>query len=371
MSVGQEPSDRANAFLTIANLGKSYGEHRIIDDLSLVAYQSEFLTLLGPSGCGKTTTLRCVAGFERPDEGRITLDTVCVSDAAQGIDLPAERRQFGMVFQSYAVWPHMTVAENVAYGLRNRGLSKAEIAERVAEVIDRVGLSGMAAKGVTRLSGGQQQRVALARAIVYRPKILLFDEPLSNLDAKLRERMRLELRRLQTELNITSVYVTHDQEEAMVMSDRIIVMSQGRIQQTGNPSEIYDRPANRFVADFIGSANLLDGVVRELHGDTAIVDLADAGATLRCASYRPTAIGARVTVAIRPENVELQGGAGGARNTVKGTVIGRINMGSFVDCRVRIGAQEVRVHAPRTLSAPEGSVLDIQIDPANCLCLPD
>jgi len=364
--------DRVDAFLRISNLSKWYGQHRIIDDLSLVAYQGEFLTLLGPSGCGKTTTLRCVAGFEKPDEGRITLDTVCVSDAAQGIDLPAERRQFGMVFQSYAVWPHMTVAENVAYGLRNRGLSKGEIEERVSEVVDRVGLSGMASKGVTRLSGGQQQRVALARAIVYRPKILLFDEPLSNLDAKLRERMRLELRRLQTELNITSVYVTHDQEEAMVMSDRIIVMNQGRIQQTGIPAEIYDRPANRFVADFIGSANLLDGVVKDLQGNETIVDLPDAGTTLRCVSYRPTAIGARVTVAIRPENIELESApVAGMRNTVKGTVINKINMGSFIDYRVRLGAHEVRVHASRTFDAPEGSALDLKIDPANCLSLFD
>src|SRR5664280_2454973 len=219
--------NRPAAFLTIDHLSKWYGESKVIDDLSLVAHHAEFLTLLGSSGCGKTTTLRCIAGFEKPDEGRITLDTVCVSDAAQRVELPPEKRQFGMVFQSYAVWPHMTVSENVAYGLRNRGLSKSQIADRVAEVVDRVGLAGMASKGVTRLSGGQQQRVALARAIVYQPKILLFDEPLSNLDAKLRERMRLELRRLQTDLHITSVYVTHDQEEAMVMSDRVIVMNQG------------------------------------------------------------------------------------------------------------------------------------------------
>lgn len=370
MNLG-ETTDRANAFLTIANLSKSYGEHKIIDDLSLVACQGEFLTLLGPSGCGKTTTLRCVAGFEKPDVGRITLDTVCVSDAAQGIDLPAERRQFGMVFQSYAVWPHMSVAENVAYGLRNRDLSKAEKSERVAAVIDRVGLSGMASKGVTRLSGGQQQRVALARAIVYRPKILLFDEPLSNLDAKLREQMRLELRRLQTELGITSVYVTHDQEEAMVMSDRIIVMNQGSIQQSGSPSAIYDRPANRFVADFIGSANLLDGVMVELNGGTAIVDIPDAGATLCCASDKPITVGTRVTVAIRPENIKLQGGVSGTPNIVKATLINRINMGSFVDCRIRLGTHELRVHTSRAFTVSEGSVLDIQIDPANCLCLPD
>ena len=372
MSEGQTASGRADAFLKIENLGKWYGEDRAVDDLSLVANKGEFLTLLGPSGCGKTTTLRCIAGFERPDEGRIILDTVCVSDAARHIDLPAERRQFGMVFQSYAVWPHMSVAENVAYGLQNRGLSKAETEERVSEVIDRVGLSGMASKGVTRLSGGQQQRVALARAIVYRPKILLFDEPLSNLDAKLRERMRLELRRLQTELSITSVYVTHDQEEAMVMSDRIIVMNHGRIQQTGHPTAIYDRPANRFVADFIGSANLLDGIVRDLQGDLAIVDLPRAGATLRCKSYRPVIIGAQVTVAIRPENIELEAASdGGTRNTVRGTVVNKINMGSFIDCRVRLGEDEIRVHASRAFDAPEGSLVDLKVDPANCLSLPD
>ncbi len=361
----------AGGFLKIEHLSKSYAAHTVVENLSLAVKKGEFLTLLGPSGCGKTTTLRCIAGFEKPDGGRIVLDNVCVSDTALRIDLPAEQRHFGMVFQSYAVWPHMSVAENVAYGLQNRGLSKAEIAQRVVEVIDLVGLSGLAANNVTRLSGGQQQRVALARAIVYRPKILLFDEPLSNLDAKLRERMRLELRRLQTELHVTSIYVTHDQDEAMVLSDRVVVMDSGRIQQIGAPSEIYDWPANRFVADFIGSANMLDGVVRDVQGEIATVDLLRAGATLHCTSNHAVAVGTRVAVAIRPENFHVENMAHAQANTLNGVLVGAINMGSFIDCRVRFGTEEVRMHAPRSIAAAEGTSIQVTVDPAHCLTLPD
>jgi ABC-type Fe3+/spermidine/putrescine transport system ATPase subunit len=366
------PLSNKPIFLEIENLSKWYGPVKVIDDLSMVAYRGEFLTLLGPSGCGKTTTLRCVAGFESPDRGRITLDGAPVCNAETGLDLAPERRQFGMVFQSYAVWPHMTVAENVAYGLRNRGLSKAEIAERVEKVLHRVGLSEMPGKGVTRLSGGQQQRVALARAIVYQPKILLFDEPLSNLDAKLRERMRLELRRLQTDLGITSIYVTHDQEEAMVMSDRVIVMNQGRIQQIGKPTEIYDRPANRFVADFIGSSNILSGTVRSATGGGTIVALDDAPAELICSAPRTVAAGMKVSVCFRPENAELARQA--SRDSVNNfpvTVTRRINMGSYLDYRALIGSREVTVNASRGTDIPEQSSAYLRIDPAHCLCLLD
>lgn len=366
-SVSKKP-----VFLTITNLTKRYGSARVIDDLSLVVYRGEFLTLLGPSGCGKTTTLRCVAGFESPDEGRITLDGVDVCNAAIGLDVPPERRQFGMVFQSYAVWPHMTVAENVAYGLRNRGFSKAEIADRVAKVLHQVGLAEMPGKGVTQLSGGQQQRVALARAIVYQPKILLFDEPLSNLDAKLRERMRLELRRLQTELGITSIYVTHDQEEAMVMSDRVIVLNHGRIQQIGAPIEIYDRPANRFVADFIGSSNILGGTVRSSSGTSATVELDDAPFHLACDAPHPVKVGDKISVCFRPENGALtKEPRPDCQNNLAVKVARRINMGSYLDYRVLIGAREVCVIADRNVDIPEQSSAYLRIDPARCLCLVD
>ena len=359
-------------FLRIMNLTKRYGSVRVIDDLSLIVYRGEFLTLLGPSGCGKTTTLRCVAGFESPDEGRITLDGTDVCNGATGLDVPPERRQFGMVFQSYAVWPHMTVAENVAYGLRNRGFSKAEIAERVEKVLHQVGLAEMPSKGVTQLSGGQQQRVALARAIVYQPKILLFDEPLSNLDAKLRERMRLELRRLQTELGITSIYVTHDQEEAMVMSDRVIVLNHGRIQQIGAPIDIYDRPANRFVADFIGSSNILGGSVRSSSDGSAMIELDDAPLQLACNAPHPIKPGDKISVCFRPENGALaKGPRPDCQNNLAVKVARRINMGSYLDYRVLIGAREVCVIADRDVDIPEQSSAYLRIDPARCLCLVD
>ena len=367
MSRGEKP-----VFLSIANLVKNYGSARVIDDLSLMVYRGEFLTLLGPSGCGKTTTLRCIAGFESPDQGRITLDGADVCNVATGVDVPPERRQFGMVFQSYAVWPHMTVAQNVAYGLRNRGLLKQEIAERVERVLDQVGLAGLSSKGVTRLSGGQQQRVALARAIVYQPKILLFDEPLSNLDAKLRERMRLELRRLQTELGITSVYVTHDQEEAMVMSDRVVVLNNGRIQQIGTPLEIYDRPANRFVADFIGNSNTLVGRVRSVSDHTVSVELADAPLSLACCAFSAVKVGDRVSVCFRPENAILsKEPRPDCQNNVAVKVMRRINMGSYLDYRVLIGACEVCVITDRGLDVPEQGVAYMRVDPARCLCLVD
>lgn len=365
-----DPENRV--FLRIANLTKWYGSARVIADLSLVVYRGEFLTLLGPSGCGKTTTLRCVAGFESPDEGRITLDGVDVCNAASGLDIPPERRKFGMVFQSYAVWPHMTVADNVAYGLRNRGLSKAEIAERVERVLHQVGLAEVPSKRVTQLSGGQQQRVALARAIVYQPKILLFDEPLSNLDAKLRERMRLELRRLQTELGITSIYVTHDQEEAMVMSDRVIVLNHGRIQQIGTPIEIYDRPANRFVADFIGNSNILHGTVRSFSNQAASVELSDAPLHLACSTLRPVRMGDKVSLCFRPENAVLAKEPWpDCKNNLAVKVTRRINMGSYLDYRVLIGERETCVITDRNVDIPEQSSAYLRIDPAHCLCLVD
>ena len=230
-------------------------------DFSLSVGRGEFVTLLGPSGCGKTTTLRCVAGLERPDAGEIRIGDEVVASAGRGIYLYPEHRNIGMVFQSYAVWPHMTVFENVAYGLRVRRIAAAEIRERTTRALELVGLDHLAERYATKLSGGQRQRVALARAIVYEPRVVLFDEPLSNLDAKLREQMRIELVRLQQEVGITSIYVTHDQAEALVMSDRVVVMDKGVIQQIDDPQTIYARPANTFVANFIGVANLMEGVV--------------------------------------------------------------------------------------------------------------
>ena len=368
---GTASSGDAGAFLQVRGLVKHFGSTRVIDDLSFSVARGECLTLLGPSGCGKTTTLRCIAGFETPDAGRIEIDGQCVCEPERGVNVLPERRQFGMVFQSYAVWPHMTVEQNVAYGLQSRRIAKAEIAERVSEVLRMVGLAGREGQNVTRLSGGQQQRVALARALVYRPKVLLFDEPLSNLDAKLREHMRQELRRLHNETGITSIYVTHDQEEAMVVSDRILVMNEGRMQQIGPPSEVYDRPATRFVADFVGNSNILHGRLKTADGGAAVVELQGAkDLNLRCTADGRQAAGADIAVSFHPEQVRLSAvRPADAGNVLPGTIVSRNNMGSFIDYRVRVSGQEIRVNAPRDADHSEGQEIFLLISAQACRCL--
>ena len=248
------------------------GEVRALRGVSFEVGRGELFTLLGPSGCGKTTTLRCIAGLEQPLSGEIRIDDKPVFSAADGTFIPPERRNIGMVFQSYAIWPHMTVFQNVAYPLA-KAASRAEIGERVARILDRLSLGALADRLAPNLSGGQQQRVALARALVAQPQVLLLDEPLSNLDAKLREQMRFELKALQESFGITTFYVTHDQEEAMVMSDLIAVMSEGQIIQLGSPHELYERPRTPFVADFIGRTNFLPGRLREMTEEAWLVEL--------------------------------------------------------------------------------------------------
>src|SRR5437870_983100 len=245
--------------IEVDRLELRYGGVAAVRSVSFNVLPGEQLTLMGPSGCGKTTTLRAIAGLEAPSAGEIRIDGVTVHSSARGIHIPAEKRGLSMVFQSYAIWPHMTVFENVAYGLRVRRESKEAIIQKVDRALDMVQMSAYRERGASQLSGGQQQRVALARAFVFQPAVLLFDEPLSNLDAKLRGDMRIELRELQHRLGVTSVYVTHDLEEALAMSDRIVVMRDGLIAQVGSPSEIYNAPRTAFVADFIGSANLIRG----------------------------------------------------------------------------------------------------------------
>ncbi|TME27350.1 MAG: ABC transporter ATP-binding protein [Chloroflexi bacterium] len=283
------------AEVELRHVTKSYKDTTAVDDVSLAIKDREFVALLGPSGCGKTTTLRMLAGFIRPDAGQIVIDGKDVTD------LPPEHRPTAMVFQSYALWPHMTVADNIAFGLRLRRLPQAEVADRTARMLDVVGLPGVTKRYPSQLSGGQQQRVALARALVLGPKILLLDEPLSNLDAKLRVRMRDEIRRIQQELQITTVYVTHDQEEALTMADRIAVMNGGVLQQVGDALDIYDRPATAFVADFIGSSNLLTGILR-LAGTRALAQVGDARVPVEADGL---ADGAAVTVSARPEDMEV------------------------------------------------------------------
>src|SRR6187397_904531 len=247
--------------IEIADLVVRYGAVPAVNGVSFTVAQGEHVTLLGPSGCGKTTTLRAIAGLEKPSTGSIRIDGQTMYSAAERRNMPTEQRGVSMVFQSYAVWPHMTVFDNVAYGLRVRKQSAADIKANAERALDLVQMRHLAERPASKLSGGQQQRVALARALAFSPTVVLFDEPLSNLDAKLRAEMRVELRELQRRLDITSVYVTHDQEEALAISDRVIVMNVGVIEQIGTPEEIYNRPRSRFVADFVGSANLIKGRV--------------------------------------------------------------------------------------------------------------
>src|SRR4030095_587845 len=253
----------------LENIGKRYGDIWAVRHVDLEIAKGEFYTLLGPSGCGKTTLLRTIAGFVSPDEGAVFLDGHSVNH------LPPWKRNLGMVFQNYALWPHMTVFENVAFGLKERKIPRREIEPRVMEALEQVGLKGTEQRRPSQLSGGQQQRVALARTLVIQPRVLLLDEPLSNLDAKLRIEMRLELLKLQGRLGLTTIYVTHDQEEALAMSTRIAVIYQGHIAQAGSPREIYEQPANEFVAEFVGQSNLLPGKILNVEPGRATVALAD------------------------------------------------------------------------------------------------
>ena len=306
-----------------------------------------FFTLLGPSGCGKTTTLRCVAGLEQPDEGVIRVGNECFFDAARGINVPLNRRGIGMVFQSYAIWPHMTVFENVAFPLRvskGRRYAGTEIRTMVDAALDTVSLGGFGDRPATRLSGGQQQRVALARAIVARPKLLLLDEPLSNLDATLREEMRNELRTLQQQIGVTTVYVTHDQTEALEMSDLIAVMDAGRVVQLGTPREIYFQPRNTFVARFVGTSNWLDGTLVERGpGSDGRVQLPD-GRAVRCQVPNETGVGKPARVAVRPEAVTLAaagpahaGSGSDGINRLHGTVLSTGFLGTASRYRIDLG----------------------------------
>src|SRR5687768_7158582 len=299
----------AEAVLEFRNVSKRFNQVNAADQVSFSIFAGEVFTLLGPSGCGKTTTLRLVAGLERPDAGEITLRGRVVASVPRRIFVAPNRRNLGMVFQSYAIWPHMTVFDNVAYPLTLRGLGRAAIRERVTRVLELVGLAGTEARPATLLSGGQMQRLALCRALVYEPDLLLLDEPFSNLDAKLREQMRLELRLLQRRLGITVLFVTHDQIEALSLSDRIAVMQRGRVEEVGLPRDLYERPASAFVRDFVGSTVILRGRVSTLAPGSVGVTLNGAlgGRPLagRSVAAAQLATGAEVHVAIRPEDIEV------------------------------------------------------------------
>jgi iron(III) transport system ATP-binding protein len=349
--------------VAVQGLVKRYGSVTAVDRLDLSIAPGEFVVLLGPSGCGKTTTLRCIAGLEDISDGTISMDGEVVSSPSRA--LPPEQRSIGMVFQSYAVWPHMTVAENVAFGLKLKKLPAATIAQRVGAVLDLVGLGALGGRGVSQLSGGQQQRVALARAIVLEPKVLLFDEPLSNLDAKLRERMRFELRSLQRRLGITSIYVTHDQQEAMVIGDRVVLMNGGRIEQMGDPWTLYHRPVTRFAAEFIGLANVMPGRVVGT-GPTRVA--LDTGQTLE-SEQADLAIGDRVEAVVRPEHVELAAGPLAGANAFEGRIESLYFLGNLSDVTIDVGGLSLRCQASPPQRLPVGQPVGVRIAPAQVVLL--
>ena len=369
-------SNNADATVRIDRLDKHFGPETAVLDFNILIEQGEFVTLLGPSGCGKTTTLRCVAGLERPDGGEIHIGDKLVASHDKDIYLNPEERNIGMVFQSYAVWPHMTVFDNVAYGLKVRGVSKEETRKKTMRALELVGLDQQAERYATKLSGGQRQRVALARAIVYEPNVILFDEPLSNLDAKLREQMRDEIVRLQKEVGITSIFVTHDQSEALVMSDRVVVMDKAVIQQVGNPQDIYANPANAFVANFIGVTSLLEGKILARDGnicDLEIISKKNQGSLRIQAEGAPNvSTGENVYVSLRPEDVILHineptGTDNG--NVVEAKVIDTVYLGNFLECRVDVNGHEVNIQIDHFEQLSNGQKVFISFQPAHALCL--
>jgi len=346
-------------------LVKRFGRVAAVDRLTFHAKAGEFLTLLGPSGCGKTTTLRLIAGLERPDAGAIHLGDRLLSSAESGVFVPPERRGMGMVFQSYAVWPHMTVFENVAFPLQELRVPRREIRERVLTILDTVGLGGLAERHAPMLSGGQQQRVALARALVSNPEVLLLDEPLSNLDARLREDMRFELRDMQARLGITSIFVTHDQAEAMTLSDHIIVMNRGQLEQEGSPREVYERPRTQFVMDFLGRANHLPARIAVGRDGGAVAVVEANGFTLPLAaalgSLDGWEDGQEVVVAFRPDGAEAT--AADRDGAWVGIVRASVYVGARVEYVVDVGGVKVRATGSPDARLPVDSRARLDVSP--------
>jgi iron(III) transport system ATP-binding protein len=356
--------------VSVQHLSKTFGATTVLEQVDFTVDDGEFFTLLGPSGCGKSTTLNCIAGLERPTGGRIAVGDTTFVDVDRKVFLGAEQRNLGMVFQSYALWPHMTVAANLAMPLKIRKVGRDEQARRIADALDKVGLTHLRDRFPHQLSGGQQQRVALARALVYSPGVLLLDEPLSNLDAKLREQARAWLKRLQKDLGITTVYVTHDQDEALALSDRIAVLSEGDMLQIGTPHEIYEQPAVAAVAAFVGRCNFLRGRVEACGSGTTTVRLADGGDIVEVASATPATTGQEVTVAIRPEKLEVVAAdvAAGAVNLLGTQILTRSYVGSHYEYEVRLGDHVVQVESTRV--GLSGRVC-LAFDPESALLYPD
>jgi ABC-type Fe3+/spermidine/putrescine transport system ATPase subunit len=339
-----------------------YGKFAAVRNFSLAIGKGSFVTLLGPSGCGKTTILRSIAGLVDISSGQISIGGKRVDD------IPIYKRNIGLVFQNYALFPHKNVFDNVAFGLKYRNVPKAEIVRRVGQALEMVRLPGSEKKLPSQLSGGQQQRIALARAIVFEPEVLLLDEPLSALDANMREDMRVEIKKIQKETGITAIFVTHDQEEALSMSDRIVVMNAGVVEQIGTPGEVYDRPATAFVANFLGKANMLPGSVTAMDGTMATIALAS-GHTVRAASPKPLAPGSAVTVVIRPQ--KLMVGAAAVANRLAARIVSTSYLGGNAVYEIDIGGN-TPVRANTLIDGQplrEGEAVDVGFDPKGCVLL--
>jgi iron(III) transport system ATP-binding protein len=351
--------------------GKNAGV-KAVDRVSFNVEEGRFYTLLGPSGCGKTTTLRCIAGLEKADEGEIIVAGERVFSASSRTFVPAYRRPIGMVFQSHAIWPHMTVFENVAFPLRvaKQKISNDEMRRKVMTAVEHVELGGYEDRMATQLSGGQQQRLALARALVREPKVLLLDEPLSNLDAKLRERMRVELRELQRRLGITTLYVTHDQIEALSMSNVIAVMSAGVTVQEGTPREIYLQPRSKFVAQFIGSTNQITGQVTN-HGTDGIGIVRTEEGEISCGILTELRAGDKVVVVVRPESIVLhQKKPSHGENILEGKIGAAMFLGEYVDCTIELGKNVLETHQPHSLRVRRGDTVWVELPVGDCMALP-
>ena len=336
--------------IEVEGLTKRFGSTAAVAGISFTVPDGSFTTLLGPSGCGKTTTLRMLAGLQRPDAGEIRIGARVVSSSDQGIFIPVENRDVGIVFQSYALWPHMSVFDHVAYPLRVRRQSSATIKERVLRALEMVDLAEQRGRYPSEISGGQQQRVALARALVFDPTVLFLDEPLSNLDAALRSSMRTELGRLHRETGVTTVYVTHDQTEALALSDQILIMRFGEIVEQGRPVDVYEQPRTLYGTQFVGAANCLLGRLVSIDGQKAEVDLST-GERLRVPVSTPNSFesGQAVTLVVRPEDIEVHV-AGSDENTVRGVVRQTTYLGTHVELRIAVGDSDVRVRAPKAAS---------------------
>lgn len=348
----------------LANIGKNFKDFVAAKDINLVVRSGEFLTLLGPSGCGKTTTLRMIAGFEQPTEGEVWIDGQMVN----GIE--AYKRDVNTVFQSYALFPHMSIFDNIAFGLRMKKVKKNEVKERVADILKLVQLEDFIDRKPEQLSGGQRQRVAIARALVNNPKVLLLDEPLGALDLRLRKQMQVELKHLQRKLGITFIYVTHDQEEALTMSDRIIVMNQGLIEQIGSPTEIYERPKTRFIADFIGETNIFEGTVTRKDNENIYIDCD--GQEIKAVILDDGDIEGKVYLAVRPEKMDIGTEVSGDRSRLNCTFKERIYVGSITKLILTLPTgQEVIVNETETnrTVVEEGGTLQISWHPDDSVLL--